>query len=171
MENLSSLRRLNLTGKQNFTPTCTCVSFHRFKTSSQILDLSENGMKTPERSAFTRLGELKFLYIQGNELVVSKSKFEGVCNLELLRTDSYIICCVRPSTVDVEKCISPRDRTSTCEQLKSVGALAQIIWYMALFSFGSNICVIYSEMKIYFKGSATSQSSPVGNIRHPFLLY
>lgn len=142
---MGSLRELNLTG--NKMVHLSASLFTALK-QLQILDLSENGMKTLERNAFERLGELKSLHIHGNELVVSKSMFEGLCNLEWLRTDSYIICCVRPSTVDVEKCISPRDRISTCDQLISVGALAQIIWYMALFSFGGNIYVIYYRLKM-----------------------
>ncbi|XP_034314025.2 relaxin receptor 1 [Magallana gigas] len=161
MENLSSLKKLNLTG--NKIVHLGASLFAALK-HLQILDLSENAMKTLERNAFESLGELKSLYIHGNELVVSKSMFEGLCNLERLRTDSYIICCVRPSTVDVEKCISPRDRISTCEQLISVGVLAQMIWYMALFSFGGNIFVIYYRLKIYFKGSATSQTLLILNL-------
>nr|XP_034311900.1 relaxin receptor 2 [Crassostrea gigas] len=158
---MGSLRELNLTG--NKMVHLSASLFTALK-QLQILDLSENGMKSLERNAFERLGELQYLHIHGNELVVSKSMFEGLCNLEWLRTDSYIICCVRPSTVDVEKCISPRDRISTCDQLISVGALAQIVWYMALFSFGGNIYVIYYRLKNYFKGSATSQTLLILNL-------
>lgn len=72
-------------------------------------------MKLFEWNVFERLGELKFLYIYGNELVVFKLMFEGLCNLERLWIDLYIICCVRFLIVDVEKCIFFCDCILICD--------------------------------------------------------
>ena len=140
MENLLSLTELNLTGNNLLhLHSSLFIALNNLKT----IDISLNGMQVLENK---RLSEVQSLHIQGNDLIVSKSMFEGLCNLERMWADSYIICCARPLTVEFENCVSPRDRISTCEQLISVGFLAQMIWYMALCSLGGNIFVIYYRM-------------------------
>ncbi|XP_056018012.1 uncharacterized protein LOC125671577 [Ostrea edulis] len=144
MENMVSLTKLNLTGNRLMT-----LSSSRFiaLVKLHILDLSNNGMSILEDNAFQRLEEVKSLYIHNNQLSVSKTMFQGLCNLHWLRTDSYIICCAKPLSVDTSNCISPRDRISSCEQLINVGFLAQMIWYMAFFSLIGNTYVIYYRIK------------------------
>ncbi|XP_062576818.1 uncharacterized protein LOC134238715 [Saccostrea cucullata] len=148
-ENMVSLTKLNLTGNQLRT-----LSPARFVAlvKLQILDLSDNDMTVLESNAFKRLEEVKYLYINKNNLQVSRTMFQGLCNLEWIWTDSYIICCAKPLSVKASKCISPRDRISTCEQLISVGFLAQMIWYVALFSFIGNLYVIYYRIRNTSKG-------------------
>ena len=88
-------------------------------------------------------------------LSASKTMFQGFCNLEWLQTHYYIICCARPQTVDSSNCISLRDSTciSSCEQFIRVGFLAQMIWYMALFSVTANLYVMYYRVKEKRKGN------------------
>ncbi|XP_056018014.1 uncharacterized protein LOC125668881 isoform X2 [Ostrea edulis] len=161
MENMRLLKKLNLTGNKLKTlPPTRFVALE----SLQILDLSDNGMRTLKFDAFKRLGEVKFLYIQNNELTVSKTMFQGLCNLEWLWTDSYIICCAKPLTVNDSNCISPRDRISSCEQLINVGFLAQMIWYMALFSLAGNLYVIYYRIRSTIDRSTTSPGMFILNL-------
>ena len=88
-------------------------------------------------------------------LSASKTMFQGFCNLEWLQTHYYITCCARPQTVDSSNCISPRYSTciSSCEQFIRVGFLAQMIWYMALFSVTANLYVMYYRVKEKRKGN------------------
>ena len=159
-ENLVYLKMLNLTGNKlkKLAPS-------RFMGLPKLisLDLSGNEMEELMENAFERLENVKYLYIQSNKLSVSKTMFQGLCNLEWLQTDSYIICCAKPLTVDPSNCISPRDSISTCDQLISVGFLAQMIWYMALFSVTGNLYVIYYRIKGNNKGNA-SQGAFVLNL-------
>ncbi|XP_056017205.1 relaxin receptor 1-like [Ostrea edulis] len=144
MENLVSLIHLNLTGNLLLKlPSARFVSLIKLR----VLDLSKNGLRELDYNAFKRMEKVKYLYIQENELIISKTMFQGLCNLEWLWTDSYIICCAKPMSVDTSKCISPRDSISSCEQLISTGFLAQMIWFMALFSFVGNLYVIYYRIR------------------------
>ncbi|XP_062583972.1 relaxin receptor 2-like [Saccostrea cucullata] len=166
-ENMVSLTKLNLTGNQLRT-----LSPARFVAlvKLQILDLSNNDMTALESNAFRRLEEVKYLYINKNNLQVSRAMFQGLCNLEWIWTDSYIICCAKPLSVAASKCISPRDRISTCEQLISVGFLAQMIWYVALFSFIGNLYVIYYRMRNTSKGRNNAHGILILNLSFSDLL-
>ncbi|XP_061196140.1 uncharacterized protein LOC133204428 [Saccostrea echinata] len=166
-ENMVSLTKLNLTGNQ-----LRKLSPARFVAlvKLQILDLSDNDMTVLENNAFRRLEEVKYLYINRNNLSVSRTMFQGLCNLEWIWTDSYIICCAKPLSVDASKCISPRDRISTCEQLISVGFLAQMIWYVALFSLIGNLYVIYYRMRTTYKGGNNADGILVLNLSFSDLL-
>nr|XP_034314027.1 relaxin receptor 2 [Crassostrea gigas] len=151
-ENLVSLTKLNLTGNKlkSLDPT-------RFVALAKltIFDLSGNGLENLECDAFKGLESVKYVHINNNKLTVSRTMFQGLCNLEWLQTDSYIICCAKPLTVDSSKCISPKDSISSCEQLINVGFLAQMIWYMALFSVIGNAYVIYYRIQGGIKGNAS----------------
>eukprot|EP00105_Crassostrea_gigas_P034028 XP_019918176.1 PREDICTED: uncharacterized protein LOC105317207 [Crassostrea gigas] len=151
-ENLVSLTKLNLTGNKlkSLAPT-------RFVALAKltIFDLSGNGLENLEYDAFKGLESVKYVHINNNKLTVSRTMFQGLCNLEWLQTDSYIICCAKPLTVDSSKCISPKDSISSCEQLINVGFLAQMIWYMALFSVIGNAYVIYYRIQGRIKGNAS----------------
>ncbi|XP_061196141.1 uncharacterized protein LOC133204431 [Saccostrea echinata] len=166
-ENMVSLTKLNLTGNQ-----LRKLSPARFVAlvKLQILDLSDNDITILESNAFRRLEEVKYLYINRNKLSVSRTMFQGLCNLEWIWTDSYIICCAKPLSVDPSKCISPRDRISTCEQLISVGFLAQVIWYVALFSLIGNLYVIYYRMRSTNNGRNNAHGILVLNLSFSDLL-
>ena len=112
-------------------------------------------MEELKKNAFEGLEKVRYLHIQNNKLSASKTMFQGLCSLEWLQTDSYIICCARPQTVDSSNCISPRDSISSCEQLISVGFLAQMIWYMAFFSVTGNLYVMYFRVKEKHKGNTS----------------
>lgn len=139
-EGLVSLKKLNLTGNR-----IKALASSRFVAlvKLEIFDLSENNLEILDHSTFQGLHAVKYLYIHSNKLTVFRTMFHGLSNLEWLRTDSYIICCAKPSTVSSNNCIAPRDSISSCEQLISVGFLSQTIWYMALFSVIGNAFVIY----------------------------
>lgn len=143
-ENLVSLTNLNLTGNKLIS-----LSPARFVplVKLNVLDLSRNGMTVIENNAFNRLEHVKHLYIQSNALTVSKTMFQGLCNLQWIQTDSFIICCAKPLSVETRNCISPKDRISSCEQLINVGFLAQMIWYMALFAVIGNLYVIFYRLR------------------------
>nr|XP_034321274.1 uncharacterized protein LOC105335195 isoform X1 [Crassostrea gigas] len=158
-ENLESLTKLNLTG--NKLQIITPIRFVPL-VKLQVLDLSGNGLENLEYDAFKGLESVKYLFIHNNELTVSRKMFQGLCNLEWMQTDSYIICCAKPLTVDSSKCISQRDSISSCEQLINVGFLAQMIWYMALFSVIGNAYVIYYRIQ----GSAIGNASQGGFVLH-----
>nr|XP_034314022.1 uncharacterized protein LOC105317187 [Crassostrea gigas] len=151
-ENLVSLTKLNLTG--NKLRTITPIRFVPL-VKLEILDLSDNGLRNLEYGAFKGLESVKHLNIHSNKLTVSRTMFQGLCNLEWLQTDSYIICCAKPLTVDSSKCISPKDSISSCEQLINVGFLAQMIWYIALFSVVGNAYVIYYRIQEGMKSNAS----------------
>ncbi|XP_034314029.2 G-protein coupled receptor GRL101 [Magallana gigas] len=143
-QNLFLLAKLNLTGnKLKYLAPERFVALVKL----QVLDLSGNGLQILAYDAFKSLDSVTYLYIHNNELTVSRTMFQGLCNLEWLQTDSYLICCAKPLTVNSSKCISPRDSISSCEQLIDVGFLAQMIWYMALFSVIGNAYVIYYRIQ------------------------
>ena len=151
-ENLNYLNTLNLTGNKLKTlPQSIFPALVRLT----LLDLSGNKMEELKKNAFEGLEKVRYLHIQNNKLSASKTMFQGLCNLEWLQTDSYIICCARPQTVDSSNCISPRDSISSCEQLISVGFLAQMIWYMAFFSVTGNLYVMYFRVKEKHKGNTS----------------
>ncbi|XP_052685066.1 uncharacterized protein LOC128164975 [Crassostrea angulata] len=151
-ENLLSLAKLNLTGnKLKSLAPARFIALNKL----EILDLSGNGLQVLEYDAFKSSDSVKYLYIHSNKLTVSRAMFQGLCNLEWLQTDSYIICCAKPLTVHSSKCISPKDSISSCEQLINVGFLAQMIWYMALFSVIGNAYVIYYRIQGGIKGNAS----------------
>ncbi|XP_061195059.1 uncharacterized protein LOC133203254 [Saccostrea echinata] len=167
LENMVLLSTLNLTGNRlRILDSARFVALIKL----QILDLSHNGIYYLNYNTFQRLEEVKYLYIHGNNLSVSKTMFQGLCNLEWMSTDSYIICCAKPLSVDASKCISPQDRISSCEQLINVRFLAQMIWYMALFSLVGNSYVIYYRIRSSEEGSTLSQGIFILNLSFSDLL-
>nr|XP_019922229.2 G-protein coupled receptor GRL101 [Crassostrea gigas] len=151
-DGLSTLTKLNLTGNR-----IKVLAPSRFVAllNLEILDLSNNGLNILDYSTFQGLQSVKYLHIHNNKLTVYRTMFQGLCNLGWLHTDSYVICCAKPSTVSSNNCIAPRDSISSCEQLISVGFLSQMIWYMALFSVIGNAFVIYYRNCGEIRGSAS----------------
>ena len=103
------------------------------------LKIYDSEIDTIENNAF---GELfsKAIYLNTSKLNYFKEgMFDGVQNVETLKTDDFKFCCVRPITVREENCLPGKGDFSSCEDLISIEVLRPLAWVISLLTIISNV--------------------------------
>ena len=91
------------------------------------------------------LGELysKSIYLNSSTINdFTEGMFDGVQDIEILKTDQFKFCCVRPVTVSEDSCFPGKDDVSSCEDLIRIEVLRPVAWLFGILSIFSNISSI-----------------------------
>ena len=103
------------------------------------LKIYDSQIDTLEDNAFGGLYS-KVIYLNSSSLnVFKKGMFDGVHDVETLKTDTFKFCCVRPITVRDEKCLPVKDDVSSCEDLIRIEVLRPLAWITSLLTIISNM--------------------------------
>ncbi|XP_062570284.1 G-protein coupled receptor GRL101-like [Saccostrea cucullata] len=116
-----------------------------------ILDLSNNKITHFSDGIFLHLENLQILYIQNNEILPIPGMFRGLFNIKWLHVDVFSICCAKPQSINVVKCVAPQNELSSCDQLINVPILNVGIWYIALLATFGNIVAFISSFTTFQK--------------------
>ena len=102
------------------------------------LKLYETAIDIAEDNAFEGL-QVENLYINTSRVVdMSRNVFTGIENLQLLFTDSYKFCCVKPISLSSKHCYPEEDEFSSCTDLMKNDVLRTLIWLEGSFILLSN---------------------------------
>lgn len=118
------------------------IAAHTFQgmTGLRVLNLSNNPIDTIENNAFRDLTHLRILDIRSNSISsFGKNSFAGLNSLMTMYTDSFLFCCIRPSTLDVRNCFPQSDEFSSCADLMRNEVLRTFLWIVGIFAFFGNI--------------------------------
>jgi hypothetical protein len=108
--------------------------------SLEVLNISYNKIDTVEDNAFKHLQSLKKLDIQHNVITsFGKDSFADLNSLSYLYTDSFMFCCIKPSSLELSNCLPPPDEFSSCSDLMRNQILRVFIWFIGGFAFFGNI--------------------------------
>ncbi|XP_045177075.2 G-protein coupled receptor GRL101-like [Mercenaria mercenaria] len=106
----------------------------------QVLNISYNQINTVDGNAFKSLQNLQILDMQQNAIsVFGKDSFAGLNTLSFLYTDSYMFCCIKPTSLDIDNCFPSPNEFSSCSDLMRNEVLRVFIWSVAIFAFFGNI--------------------------------
>lgn len=109
----------------------------------RTLNLTGSGIQNIEDRAFLGLRNLKSLDITRNSITqFSKDIFEGLEHLENIYSDSFVFCCLRPSSVKEENCLPGRDEFSSCADMMRNDILRTCLWVIGLCALVGNFIVI-----------------------------
>ena len=83
----------------------------------------------------------------------SSGMFQGIENIQLLITDSYKFCCVRPVSLSSQNCYPQEDELSSCSDLMRHEVLRTLVWLVGLFILLSNASsliyrIIYDQARL-----------------------
>ena len=117
------------------------------------LNLSLNQIERVDGNSFQNLGILRLLDVRENQILTFDEKiFTGLDSLELLYTDSFTFCCLRPSSVTDYNCYPPRDEFSSCDDLMREEVLRAFLWIIGFLAFLGNTAVLI--LRLYFQRSS-----------------
>ncbi|XP_053383954.1 G-protein coupled receptor GRL101-like [Mercenaria mercenaria] len=106
----------------------------------QVLNISYNQINTVEGNAFKSLQNLQILDMQHNVIsVFGKDSFADLNTLSFLYTDSFMFCCIKPASLDINNCFPSPNDFSSCSDLMRNEVLRVFIWSVAIFAFFGNI--------------------------------
>ena len=109
-------------------------------TNLENLNISYNKINTMENNAFKHLQKLRVLDIQQNEITsFGKDSFADLNSLSSLYTDSFMFCCIKPSSLELSNCHPHSDEFSSCSDLMRNEVLRVFIWFIGIFAFFGNI--------------------------------
>ena len=141
---LSSLKYLTLSKlhiKYVSRETFASLTLDELSISYSTIDGIETGF----------LGRLqtKAVYFNTTKIqTFSQSMFDSVQNIEILKTDEYKFCCVKPQGVSDENCYPKNDEISSCDDLIRNDVLVPLIWLIGFFSvFANGSSLIYRFSK------------------------
>lgn len=119
------------------------------------LNLSDNHIYEVEDGAFNSLSSLQTLDVRYNTITeFSDGIFQGLTGLKELYTDAYVFCCLKPDTVEDDKCLPFQDEFSSCSDLMRQDVLRAFVWIIGISSLIGNAGVFMYKM-IYDKKSRT----------------
>lgn len=125
------------------------------------LNLENNNLVYLPAGLFCNNAQLIGLSLRDNQLMVEEHMFDGLNNLEYLITDSELVCCVKPQSVnrcisaDMELCIDDglcnetktMDTISSCFQLIHSGALTVCLWIIGPSTLlGNGFVILYRSL-------------------------
>ena len=107
------------------------------------LNLTELAIYSSEIDTFeaNALGELHSGSIFLNSSKVNnifKGMFDGVEDINMLKTDEYKLCCVRPKALPENNCLPSKNEFSSCDDLIRNEVLRPLAWLIGMISILSN---------------------------------
>ena len=113
----------------------------------KTLDLSYNNIEVADDRAFEEL-YVDTIYLNRTKIKRIKDRmFENIHNISTIVSDSYLFCCIRPSTVTEQKCYPHKDEISSCADLMRNDILRPLIWIIGSFALLGNIFSLVYRFK------------------------
>ena len=112
----------------------------------EYLDLSRNEIQNLDGNAFATLSAAKILLNKTTITKFSKDMFKGTEFVDLLVTDHYKFCCIKPYFLSEDKCLPRGNEISSCADLLKSEAIRPIAWAAALTAIVSNILAFIYRM-------------------------
>ena len=123
---LSSLREIKLSRMR--IETISANTFSRLRLTT--LQISLSTINYLQDDAFRDLQVTNLILNTTRIQDFSKRFFEGVQNVSLLVTDSYMICCIKPFYLPEESCYPPKPTVQSCHDL--LGNERYLLWINGL---------------------------------------
>ena len=137
---LSSLKSMSLTMLKIDRLSRSAFAFLHL----EFLDLTNNVISEIEYNVFEALS-VDQIYINGTVIEqFSDDMFKGLESLNLLVTDNFIFCCIKPYFLPEKNCFPHKDEFSSCSDLMRNGVLRSLLWVIGLFALiGNALSLIY----------------------------
>ena len=111
------------------------------------LDLSGNVVSEIDNNAFETL-RTKSLYLNATSIrAFASDLFKGLEQVDLLFTDDYKFCCVRPYYLAEENCLPHQDEFSSCDDLMRNGILRSFVWIIGVFALLGNAAALFYHIQ------------------------
>ena len=112
-----------------------------------VLDLSGNVISKIDNNAFETL-RTKRLYLNRTSIhTFGSDLFKGLEQVDLLITDDFKFCCVRPYYLIEENCLPPQNEFSSCDDLMRNGILRSFIWIIGVFALIGNAASLFYHIQ------------------------
>ena len=133
--------------------------------SLTYLNLSINNIKSIKNDGLKGMSHLKVLDISTNNIATfSPDIFKDLISLSFLKSDSYMICCVKPNGVTEDNCLPKQDAFSSCEDLMRNNILRTCLWVFGIMSFIGNAFVLTWRLHTRKAGRDTTNRFLVSNL-------
>ena len=110
------------------------------------LELSHTVIQRIESNAFDQLSTDE-LYMNATEIIsFSSDMFKGFVHVNLLVTDDFKFCCIRPYFLAEDKCFPHKDEFSSCSDLLRNAVLRSLIWIIGVFALTGNSLSLFYRM-------------------------
>ncbi|KAL4238889.1 hypothetical protein ACF0H5_003596 [Mactra antiquata] len=110
--------------------------------SLETLHICYNYIHEISAGAFSDLS-VRTIIFEGNTLVTfNEGIFNGILNLESLRSSAYKYCCVRPQYLPEKDCLPEKDEFSSCDDLMRNSTLRIMLWVMGICALLGNVLAI-----------------------------
>ena len=109
------------------------------------LEIYESFIKHAEEFALEQL-HVQTVYLNTTTIEqVSPDMFKGMISLDLLVTDEFALCCIKPDFLLAENCFPQSDAFSSCADLIRNEVLRSLCWVISVFAiFGNSFSLIYN---------------------------
>ena len=108
------------------------------------LQLSQSVIRNIEEGAFERLDVSKLYMTETKIESFSVDMFKGLEKVNLLFTDYFSICCIKPDFLIEENCFPRSNEFSSCSDLMRNQILRSFIWIVGIFALlGNSLSLLY----------------------------
>ena len=110
----------------------------------ETIDLSFNTFDSVDDEIFKDV-KVDDLYLNGTKVKrFREGMFQGMKIKNMLITEAYKFCCIKPSSLPEENCYPHKNEFSSCSDLMRNDALRALLWIIGLFSLlGNGASLIY----------------------------
>lgn len=110
------------------------------------LEISQNKLTVIDKELFISMTSLQILDTRGNDIHILGKIFETNVNLELIYSDTYALCCVKPEHRHVD-CVAPEMDVSSCDYLIENNVLRFFLWIIGILALFGNAGVLIYRLK------------------------
>ncbi|KAJ8316258.1 hypothetical protein KUTeg_006272, partial [Tegillarca granosa] len=106
------------------------------------LDISHNKLTVLQKELFETMTSLQILDTRGNDIYILERLFDTNMNLKLIYSDTFALCCIKPTHMTAVGCIAPHFDVSSCETLIENDVLCIFLWVIGLLAIVGNMSVL-----------------------------
>ena len=130
----------------------------------RILDLTNNVIHDLASNAFELLFVDK-LFLNGSDIMAfSPDMFSGIQSVNLIKSDKFLFCCIRPSYLAEENCLPQKDEFSSCSDLMRNEVLRALVWIISIMALLGNACSLVYRFIFDRKGLKLGYGIFVSNL-------
>ena len=91
---------------------------------------------------------VKNVYFNSSEIhSFTEAMFDGLINIQKLKTDEFKFCCVKPQVLPEDQCFPEKDEYSSCDDLFRNEILRPLVWIIGIFAILTNASsIIYRSI-------------------------
>ncbi|KAJ8316259.1 hypothetical protein KUTeg_006273 [Tegillarca granosa] len=112
------------------------------------LDISHNKLTVLQKELFETMTSLQILDTRGNDIYILERLFDTNMNLKLIYSDTFALCCIKPTHMTAVGCIAPHFDVSSCETLIENDVLCIFLWVIGLLAIVGNMSVLIYRKSI-----------------------